>query len=143
MDASTPHDEPARAVPRATTFPDRIILVYGSDSGFGPMLLDVVKKAVGQEDCALCEITHHPLGKRNAWRACEARLGIPVSALHRNELPDTWKIPHAALPCILAQFRTDRPSVLVSRDEILKCGGEVSALERCLRAALTGHGGAQ
>lgn len=48
--------------------PDRLILVYDADSGLGAMLLDVVKKAVGREDCPLCEITYGPLGKRSTWR---------------------------------------------------------------------------
>jgi hypothetical protein len=49
------------------------------------MLADVVKKAFGREDCAPCEITYSPLGKRQAWQGCEARLGMPVRELHRDE----------------------------------------------------------
>lgn len=119
-----------------TSTPRRIILVYGGDAGLGAMLLDVVKKAVGLEDCSLCEITHHALGKRTAWRACEARLGLAVDVLHRNELPDDWEIPLHALPCVLAQVHSERPIILVGRDEIARCAGEVSAFERSLRAAL-------
>jgi hypothetical protein len=56
----------------------RIILVYNGDSGLGAMLLDVLRKAVGREDCALCEITYSPIGKRAPWTSREGRLGIPV-----------------------------------------------------------------
>src|SRR4051794_29319114 len=71
---------------------DRIILVYDADSGLGAMMLDVVKKLVGREDCALCEITYSPIGKRAAWSACEARLGVAVQELHRDQLPADWGI---------------------------------------------------
>jgi uncharacterized protein YbjT (DUF2867 family) len=64
------------------------------------------------EDCALCEITYSTLGKRPAWRACEARLGLPVSELHRDEPPAEWGLDRAQLPCVLLQegFRKGRPS---------------------------------
>lgn len=44
--------------------PDRVILVYDGDSGVRAMLMDVLEKATGREECALCEITYGPLGKR-------------------------------------------------------------------------------
>lgn len=128
-----------------TTFarPDRIILVYDGDSGLRAMLLDVVKKAVGQEDCALCEITYGPLGKRDAWRACEKRLGVVVDELHRDEVPADWKLSRGALPCVLGRVGAGRPFILVTRDEIRACRGSVEAMERVLTNALAGHGGAR
>lgn len=47
----------------------RLILVYDANGGLAAMLVDVVKKALGREDCALCEITYSPLGKRQSWQA--------------------------------------------------------------------------
>lgn len=121
--------------------PDRLILVYDGNSGLGPMLLDVLKKAVGKEECALCEITYGPLGKRGAWRACEARLGMVVDELHRDQLPVEWRISREELPCVLARTRTEPPHILVSRDEILSCSGSVEALESKLQANLSAAGG--
>jgi hypothetical protein len=59
---------------------------------------------------------------------CEARLGVAVDELHRNQLPDAWKIAPADLPCILAQRGDTRPWILVTRDEIAACQGRVEAL---------------
>ena len=123
--------------------PDRIILVYDADSGFGAMLVDAVKKALGKEDCALCEITHGPLGKREAWRRCESELGVIFDALHRNQIPEAWSISSTALPCILGRVGDQRPYVLVTRTEIEGCGAEVETLKRRLRAALALVGGPQ
>lgn len=123
--------------------PDRLILVYDGDSGLGAMLLDVVKKTVGREDCALCEITYGPLGKRGAWRACEARAGLLVDELHRYQLPDDWGISPTELPCVLARSQAERPFVLVPRDEIVACRGRIETLERTLTVALSAHGDAR
>jgi hypothetical protein len=116
--------------------PDGVILVYDGDSGVRAMLLDVVKKAVGREECALCEITYSAVGKRSAWRKCESRLGVAVSELHRDRLPAEWGIARRELPCILARVRDERPFVLVSRDEISACRGSIEALERAVTTAL-------
>jgi hypothetical protein len=127
---------PLRPERAAASRPDRLILVYDGDSGLGALLLDVVKKAVGREECALCEITNGPLGKRGAWRACETRLGVIVDELHRDQLPDAWGVSRSDLPCILGRSGTERPFAVVSRDEIISCRGSVDALEAKLVAAL-------
>lgn len=114
----------------STARPDRVILVYDGDSGLRAMLLDVVKKAAGREECALCEITYGPLGKRGAWRECEARLGVIVDELHRDQLPPEWAITREALPCVLGRVGTERPFVLLSKGEIEACGKRVDELDR-------------
>src|SRR4051812_32749588 len=100
------------------------------------LLLDVVKKAVGREDCSLCEITYSAVGKRAAWSACEKRLGTPVEELHRDQLPAEWGIARSELPCILGRAGRERPFVLVSRTQIDACGGGIDRLEERLRDAL-------
>lgn len=125
-----PESAPARR-------PDRLILVYDGESGLVTMILDVVKKAAGREECPLCEITYGPLGKRGAWLACEARLGVVVDELHRDRIPDTWEISRADLPCILGRVGAQRPFVVVAREEIVACSGSVVALEAKLAAALS------
>lgn len=98
--------------------PQSLILVFDADSGIRALILDVLKKAIGRDECGLCEITYGPLGKRGAWKACEARLGLTVSELHRDQLPAEWGIARGELPCILAQPDRGLPFVLVGRDEI-------------------------
>ena len=119
---------------------NRVILVYNADSGLRALLLDVLKKAAGREECALCELTYGPLGKRRAWAACETRLGVAVEELHRDQLPPEWGIASAELPCILAAADDRPPVVLLTRSEIGACQGSVEQLERRLRDALdAGH----
>lgn len=117
---------------------DRIILVYNGDSGLGALLLDIVKKAAGREDCALCEIVYSPVGKRKAWTACASRLGVPIEEMHRDKLPAAWGIAPAELPCILGRTGDERPFVVLRRADIAACAGSVQQLEKRLRAALDG-----
>lgn len=114
---------------------NRLVLVYAADGGVVAKLKDALKKAVGREDCALCEITYSPLGKRPEWRACEARLGVPIDELHRDELPAAWGVDAAHLPLVLLRRGDDVPTVLLSRDEIEACA-DVAALEAAIRARL-------
>jgi len=114
-----------------------VILVYNGDSGLGALLLDVVKKATGREDCALCEITYSPVGKRPAWKACAARLGVAVEELHRDRVPASWAIRPSDLPCILKRVGDEAPSIMLTRAEITACRGSVDELERRIRGALS------
>lgn len=119
--------------------PDRLILVFDADSGLAAMLLDVVKKVAGREDCDLCAITYGPLGKRGEWKSCEARLGVVVEELHRDQLPAAWGVTPAMLPCVLGRIGEEKPFVAVSKEEIAACGGRIEALEAKLRATIDGR----
>lgn len=128
---------PAGIAAVSATRPDRLILVYDGDSGLRAMLLDIVKKAAGREDCPLCEIVYSPLGKRSAWVECAARLQIPVAEMHRDELPEEWGLERAQLPCVLGQIRHEKPYVLVPRAGIARCEGDVRQLEDMILTALS------
>jgi hypothetical protein len=117
--------------------PDRVILVYDGDSGLRAMLLDVLKKAVGREECPLCEITYSPTGKRREWAACEKRLGVVVDELHRDRLPAEWGTTRAELPCVLGRVGEAKPFVLVDRGAIVACSGSIQCLEERIVSALT------
>lgn len=116
--------------------PDRLILVFNAESGLRAMLLDVLKKAVGREDCALCEITYGPLGKRGDWKQCERALGLVVDEIHRDQIPPGWNLTHEQLPCVLARVRDATPFILLTREAIASCAGSIDALGRQIRTAL-------
>ena len=117
--------------------PDRLILAFDGDSGLRAMLLDVIKKAAGREDCPLCEIVYSPIGKRSAWVDCAARLQLPIAEIHRDVLPNDWGLQRSELPCVLAQTGDSIPKVLVAREAIVRCAGEVALLERTIQDALS------
>lgn len=116
---------------------ERLILVYDGDSGLRAMLFDVAKKCAGREECALCELTYSPLGQRSEFRECKSRLGVAVDELHRDQLPAEWGVSRAQLPCILGRVGAARPFVVVTREEIIACGGRMSVLEAKLLVAVS------
>lgn len=119
---------------------ETLIFVYDGDSGLRALMFDVLKKALGREDCSLCEITNSPVGKRSAWRECERRIGLPVAELHRDQLPTEWNIARGEIPCVLVRAGQSAPALLVRRTEIVACRGSVAALEERIRAALSARG---
>ena len=102
------------------------------------MLLEALEKAVRIEECALCEITYTPIGKRRAWVRCAQRLGVIVDELHRDELPAEWGLARTELPCVLARVGAETPAVLLAREQIAECRGRVEQLETRLLDALDG-----
>lgn len=115
----------------------RVIFVYNGDSGIPAMLMDAVKKALGREDCALCEIVYSPVGKRPSWRACQARLGIDVEEMHRDTIPPSWGLALDEIPCVLAPAVDGaRPAVLVTRAELDGCRGSTGALEALISSRM-------
>lgn len=115
---------------------DRLVLVYDADGGIAGELRYVAGKLTGAAHCALCDITHGLAGEKREWRECTRDLGLPVLALHRDELDEAQQAAAAgALPCVLAQLG-DRYRVLIDPAELEACDGRVERLQRRLQRAL-------
>ncbi|MFO0646496.1 MAG: hypothetical protein U0326_09685 [Polyangiales bacterium] len=123
----------------APELPTRLVLIYRADAGVIPMIVDVLKKSVGIEECSLCHATFGATGMKRAWKACEQSLKVPVEHLHRNEVPPGWQVREEDLPCILVE-RAGARAVLVDRATIAACGGSPERLEDATRAALAREG---
>ena len=67
---------------------ERLILVYGADSGRLNALVDSAKKLLRVKGCSLCAITHGLAGERSEWSECREAFGVPVETYHRDEMPD-------------------------------------------------------
>lgn len=113
----------------------QLYIVYNADAGVVALLLDVAKKAVGIEDCPLCEITHSAIGEKRDWKQCRRELGVPMVYVHRNEIAQHPVLQSAikghALPLVAVE--TDgRTSVLLDTSTLAQCKGEVAAFRRLL-----------
>lgn len=107
---------------------ERIVLVYDADGGIVGEVSYIVGKLRGTAHCSLCDITHGMTGEKSAWRECRASLGVPVDALHRNELDrEQRRAAGGRLPCVLA--RTEAGYVrIVEPDALERCRGDVDSL---------------
>ena len=82
---------------------ERLILVYGADSGRLNALVDSAKKLLRVKGCSLCAITHGLAGERSEWSECREAFGVPVDTYHRDEMPDDVAATVGGeLPAVLA-----------------------------------------
>ena len=103
-----------------------LVLVFNADSGRINAWLDSARKLFGAGECSLCDITHGLAGEKQDWVSCRTDLGIPVAALHRDELGDAHRVAvDGQFPCVLA--RTDEGyERLLGPDVLSRCRGSVA-----------------
>ena len=117
-----------------------LIGVYDADGGAAGELRYVVGHLLGRAECSLCDITHGRVRRKSAFDAMQARLGVPFTLVHRNErAPDVAAATGDALPSVLA-ITGERLVVLLGRDELRACGGDVERFEAILRDAVSARG---
>ena len=118
----------------ATRTIDRLIFIFDANSGKWSAFLDSARKALQLEACSLCTITHGLAGEKSEWKECKADLGVPIDYLHKDELSgDLKKLVGGKLPCIVAEAAGERV-LLVPRDVLSECKGDVDALNERLHA---------
>ena len=66
----------------------QILFVYNANSSLIPGIFDVAKKATGNSQCALCDITWGLVKEKEEWKAVDQNLGIPTAYYHRDDMPD-------------------------------------------------------
>jgi hypothetical protein len=114
---------------------ERLTLIWNADSGVLAILADVAKKLAGVESCELCAITHAATGEKKEWRECRSSLGVPVKALHRDEVPAALSsLVASKLPCVVAHLDDGRDEILVDAETITRCHGDPEAFRDAIRA---------
>lgn len=115
---------------------ERLIGIYDADGTLWGEVSYVVGHLLGRTHCALCDVTHGTLRPKATWQRCVADLGVPFSAIHRNDRdPALRELTDGALPCVVA-VGADGPEILVGADELERCDGEPEALATAITAAL-------
>lgn len=111
----------------------KLILIYNGD-----MSLKGGLEYVGQllrkapSECALCDITHHTVREKGEWQQCRVDLGLPIETHYRNKLSATLQPFADQLPCVLVET-SDGIQMLLDRDVLATCQGEVAKLESLIR----------
>jgi hypothetical protein len=115
---------------------NNIIGVYHADGGILGELKYMTGKFFGKTHCALCDITHSRIGKKDAWKQCEENLGIPIKFVHLNERePKLEEYTNKITPCIVGKTSTGYIQ-LVNSELLEKCKGDVKELESLLLDSL-------
>ncbi|MFP4149552.1 MAG: hypothetical protein ACLFV0_08685, partial [Nitriliruptoraceae bacterium] len=89
-------------------------------------------------ECALCSITHAPLRRKPEWDELVDDLEVPLSVVHRNQVPFWARAAADAveLPVILARTGDGHVIDLLGPTELAACDGSVSTFRDLLEEAL-------
>ncbi len=115
-----------------------LIGVYHADGGAVGEARYLIGKLLGTAHCALCDVTHSPVRKKPEWDRTVARLGIPFTMLHLNELPRdvSEAVASAGSPVVLARTDDGTLATVLDRTALEGMQGSVSNFEGALRASL-------
>ncbi len=115
---------------------ERLIGIYDADGTMWGEVSYVVGHLLGRAHCALCEITHGTLRPKATWQRCQAGLGLPFAAIHRNDRDrELRELTDGALPCVVA-LCADGPEILVTAEQLEACAGDPEALASAITDAL-------
>lgn len=64
-----------------------LVGVYHADGGPIGEAKYILGHLLRMSHCSLCDITHSPVRRKPQWDAMVARLGVPFTLLHLNEMP--------------------------------------------------------
>lgn len=115
-----------------------LIGIYHADGGPVGEAKYIIGKLLGLAHCALCDITHSPVRRKPVWDRMVARLGIPFTLLHLNELPEdvAQGARRWGTPAVLGRCADGTLTVVVGPAELERQNGSVALFESTLLAAL-------
>ena len=118
-----------------------LIGVYKADGGLLGEISYFFGHLVGIRSCSLCDITHSPVKKKNAFKAFEKRLadkhGIKIKLVHLNERTEAeLAASQGREPCVLLQYEDGSISMFLDFVELKAAGGSVSSFEKLVESRL-------
>ena len=115
-----------------------VIGVYHADGGPIGEARYVIGKLLGTAHCALCDVTHSPVRRKPAWNAMVKRLGLRVTLLHLNEMPDdvAGLVRATGTPVVLGRRADGSLIELLAPDDLEQQRSSVAVFEMTLRGAL-------
>jgi len=121
--------------------PVALIGVYKANGGLLGELAYVMGHLVGVRECSLCDITHSPIRKKNAFKALEEKLraehDLEVRLVHMNQRSEAeLRASEGREPCVLLEYSDGSMSMLLDYVELKACGGKVSSFESLLASRL-------
>jgi hypothetical protein len=118
-----------------------LIGVYKADGGIIGEVSYFLGHLVGLRECNLCDITHSPVRKKNAFKVYEAKLlnerGIKMKLVHMNERTETeLAASQGREPCVLLQYEDGSISMFLDYVELKAAAGSVESFEKLVDSRL-------
>lgn len=116
----------------------QLLGVYDADAGPVGQVRYVVGHLLGTPECALCSITQAPVRRKPEWDQMVGSLELPLTVVHRNQVPFWARAAADALPLpvILARTADGHVIDLLGPTELEACRGSVSTFRDLLDDAL-------
>ena len=123
------------------TFSSRVVRLHGVYDASGTMLGEVsyfLRRALFNQHCALCDITHSTFTRRRSWDVCVDGLGIDFQLHHRNDAPSSvTSAAGYAAPCVISETENGTFTLLVNSNELNSCGHSPEQLMNLIFAKIT------
>ena len=118
-----------------------LIGVYKADGGLLGEVSYFFGHLVGVRSCSLCDITHSPIKKKNAFKQFEQRLlkerNIATRLVHMNERTEAELAASAGRePCVLLQYEDGSISMFLDYVELKTSKGSVQSFEKLVESRL-------
>lgn len=115
---------------------DKIYFVWNADFSLAAAVRAVGEILRGEHSCSLCDVAYNRLTKKSGWKDYCRSLEIPSEELYRNQLTSIQdKAAEGKFPVVLADA-DERVVVLLRKQEIDSCSGDLDAFKRKLNKAL-------
>lgn len=112
-----------------------LVGVYHANGSWRGELAYLAGKLTGHAHCALCDITHGPLGRRRSFDACAAALPVLFELVHLDERSEqVTQLSDGRTPCVLAST-SGAMVLLLGPDHLASCNRDPARLLTALHRA--------
>ena len=120
---------------------NQVVRLHGVYDASGTILGEVsyfLRRALFNQHCALCDITHSTFTRRRSWDVCVDGLGIDFQLHHRNDAPSSvTDATGYAAPCVISETENGTFTLLVNSNELNSCGHSPEQLMNLIFAKIT------
>jgi hypothetical protein len=129
-------------MPQPNDYSKRLTFVYDADGTLRGEITYIVGHLLGRLECAMCDISHSPYGRKKSWIAWVTDLqtthGIKVVTLHRDDLDKDESMRTCIAGRLPAAVATDADGVhrfIAGKAELTACNGLLENLVPILVSA--------
>ena len=119
---------------------NQVVRLHGVYDASGTILGDVsyfLRRALFNQHCALCDITHSTFTRRRSWDVCVEGLGIEFQLHHRNDAPSSvTDATGYAVPCVISETENGTFTLLVNSEGLTGCKNSPELLMQLIISSL-------
>ena len=119
---------------------NQVVRLHGVYDASVTILGDVsyfLRRALFNQHCALCDITHSTFTRRRSWDVCVEGLGIEFQLHHRNDAPSSvTDATGYAVTCVISETENGTFTLLVNSEGLTGCKNSPELLMQLIISSL-------